>query len=428
MIRFPLVLVRATAVAIMASVLFTPFSQLITRMKVLGITRLFGPIQNIHGEDLSVIPDTPFTEDLHYHTPSGLLFGASEGDQKTRATWFPPLAIWKDPRLIGRGTIVVTDTKTMRATRLTLRDFDGPYNTHGIDIYSPRDDPTSVYIAAVNHLPNPEYYNSPNAPKNSKIPKARSRLELFHHEIGTSEATHIRSIWHPLIRTPNDVLFKSLNEIYVTNDHYYREGPMRPIEMFALGNLAPWTDLIHLRIDDPLSKVANDTGVTGEAAIKGLQSNNGLGHGRTPSEVMVVRALTGELVLAEVDKQNPPKLRVNETIQLDSTLDNPSYFSDPYAEKTGRDASGYVLAGMAQAIAFPNGLDPAMVWLVQPTTKGKQKWTRRLIFQDDGRIIRTASTAILVAVDPETNDGKKQAHLFVTGPLGQGIVVSKIDL
>jgi hypothetical protein len=67
-----------------------------------------------------------------------------------------------------------------------------------------------------------------------------------------------------------------------------------------------------------------------------------------------------------VDEQHKPQLKIHETIQLPCTLDNPSYFADPYVAKTGRDASGYVLAGLAQAIAFPNGLDPVMVVLVQP--------------------------------------------------------------
>lgn len=50
------------------------------------------------------------------------------------------------------------------------------------------------------------------------------------------------------------------------------------------------------------------------------------------------------------------------------------------------------------------------------------------MFQDDGHILRTASTAVLVAIDPDENNGKKQANLFVTGPLGKGVVVSRIDL
>jgi hypothetical protein len=56
------------------------------------------------------------------------------------------------------------------------------------------------------------------------------------------------------------------------------------------------------------------------------------------------------------------------------------------------------------------------------------KWTQKVIFQDDGHILRTASTAVLVAIDPDDNNGKKQANLFVTGPLAKGVVVSRIDL
>lgn len=330
----------------------------------------------------------------------------------------------------------------MSATRLTLLNFKGPFNTHGIDIYSPPEDPSSVYIVAVNHLPNPAYYEAPTRPKPSKVPQARSRLEIFHHKIGSKEATHLRSVWHPLIRTPNDVYFQTLHEIYVTNDHFYRDGVMRLVEDLAYGKTAP-TDLIHLKIADPITQtlksggeVDDMAGVIGTVANKGIHNNNGLGHGKTPSEIMICRTAIGQLLLAEVDQQHKPQLKIHETIQLPCTLDNPSYFADPYVAKTGRDASGYVLAGLAQAIAFPNGLDPVMVVLVQPkaNTKSKikdkdgNKWTQKVIFQDDGHILRTASTAVLVAIDPDENNGKKQANLFVTGPLAKGVVVSRIDL
>jgi hypothetical protein len=328
-----------------------------------------------------------------------------------------------------------------------LRDYDEVFNTHGIDLYSPPDDPTSVYICAVNHLPNPEYYasGSPSQSKDSKVPKARSRLEVFHHVIGSSEATHVRSIWHQLIRTPNDIYIKSLQEIYVTNDHYYRDGLMRLVEDVAYGSVGPQTDLIHLHISDPLSPplpkkngVVDDTaGVIGTVANQGIHNNNGLGHGRTPSEILVCRTAIGQLLLAEEDRIHPPTLNIKEIIQLPCTLDNPSYFSDPYAEKTGRDASGFVLAGLARAVVFPNGMDPPMVWLVQPKTntsrgesgsKDQEGWTQKLIFQDDGHILRSASTAVLVAIDPDTNMGKKQGWLFVTGPVAKGIVATRIDL
>ncbi|GFF51493.1 hypothetical protein IFM58399_09082 [Aspergillus lentulus] len=426
----------------MASFLLAPFTPLTLRIKVLGVSRLFGSFENLHGEDTKVIPDTLFTEDLHYHAPSHQLFGASESEDKTRNTWFPPLTNWNEPESIGQGTIIVIDANTLSATRLTLLNFKGPFNTHGIDIYSPPEDPSSVYIVAVNHLPNPAYYEAPTRPKPSKVPQARSRLEIFHHKIGSKEATHLRSVWHPLIRTPNDVYFQTLHEIYVTNDHFYRDGVMRLVEDLAYGKTAP-TDLIHLKIADPITQtlksggeVDDMAGVIGTVANKGIHNNNGLGHGKTPSEIMICRTAIGQLLLAEVDQQHKPQLKIHETIQLPCTLDNPSYFADPYVAKTGGDASGYVLAGLAQAIAFPNGLDPVMVVLVQPKAnteskikdKGGNKWTQKVIFQDDGHILRTASTAVLVAIDPDENNGKKQANLFVTGPLAKGVVVSRIDL
>lgn len=81
---------------------------------------------------------------------------------------------------------------------LTLVNFSGPFITHGIDIYSPANDPNSVFIFAVNHLPNPAWVSS----KEKIHPQARSQIELFHHEIGSSEAKHLRSIWYaPCLRS-----------------------------------------------------------------------------------------------------------------------------------------------------------------------------------------------------------------------------------
>ena len=190
--------------------------------------------------------------------------------------------------------------------------------------------------------------------------------------------------------------------------------------------LAPWTDLIALSLTD--LHVSNDTAaVTASVARKGIHNNNGLGHGRTPSEVLINDASAGVLVVAQLES-----FRFSGSVQLPCTLDNPSYFADPYAAQTGRDASAYVLAGLAEASKFPKGDNPVMVWLVQPAgsndAEGKVEWNQKLIFQDDGKVLRSASTAVLVGIDPAENGGKKQAWLFVTGPLSFGVVVSRVDL
>lgn len=76
--------------AILASLSAVLFRPIALRVDVLGVSRPLDKIENIHGEDFQVIPDTLYTEDLHYHVPSGLLFGASEEKAETRYQWFPP--------------------------------------------------------------------------------------------------------------------------------------------------------------------------------------------------------------------------------------------------------------------------------------------------------------------------------------------------
>jgi len=312
-----------------------------------------------------------------------------------------------------------------------LTKFNGPFVTHGIDIWSPPNDPTSLFIFAVNHLPNPAYYDL----KDKKAPKARSQIEVFHHKIGTLVAEHMRSIWHPLIRTPNDIYIRNEHSAYITNDHLYREGLMKMVEDIAYGTAAPWTDLVHVEISDLRADI-DTAGINVNVAIKGLHNNNGLGRGRDDDEILIARASAGVLVLAT---PNPhPYLKVVESIQLPCTIDNPSYFRDPYAKESGRDASCFVLAGLARAAAFPDtqGLDPVMVWLVLPKVgqnmengrRSKEKWVKKLVFQDDGRTIRSTATAVLVAINPTENGGKKQAWLFVSGPVAKAIVASRINL
>jgi len=68
-----------------------------------------------------------------------------------------------------------------------------------------------------------------------------------------------------------------------------------------------------------------------------------------------------------------PELEVVESIQVGGTIDNPSYFADPFAPETGRDVSGYALASLARAAAFPDpdNMDSVTLWLVQSSEASK---------------------------------------------------------
>ena len=182
-----------------------------------------------------------------------------------------------------------------------------------------------------------------------------------------------------------------------------------------------WSDVIYLEISDLNAKDPTQ-GIKATVAKDAIQNPNGLGHGRDGSEILINRAAAGVMEIAQ--REQTPTLTVVETVQLPHCVDNPTYFNDPYAQETGRDASGYVIAGLARAHEFPSRQDPVTVHLV--SANGDR--TQKLLFQDDGKLVSTASTAVLIAIDPKKNGGKKQAWLFVAGPIAKSVASSKVDL
>lgn len=324
----------------------------------------------------------------------------------------------------------------MKSTKLKFENFSGPFITHGIDL---TDDPArkdAVYIFAVNHLPNPDFYTDEeeesSGPSKGEaqegVPKARSQIELFHHVLGSKTIRHVRSIYHPLIKTPNDIYAESPTSFYVTNDHFYREGLMRLAE--DLIPAAKWSSIVHVRVDRLESGDDGQSGVDASVALTGLHTNNGLGHGATADEMVIDSALGGIMYLAKPNDHDRT-ISILDSIKLDSLADNPSYFRDPYATAED-DRSGYVIAGLARPIDLlhsftdPAAKDGVMVWFVRPNSTEPTGWEKRLIFEDDGEGISTASAAVLVAIEPK--DGQRKAWLFVTGFLSESVIAVEVEL
>lgn len=340
----------------------------------------------------------------------------------------------------GTGTFFMLFPHEDHATRLSLEGFSGPFTTHGFDIVTSPTNSEQIYFIAVNHLPNPIHSLTR---QHDKIPKARSQIEIFSYTIGETSARHLRSVVNPLIRTPNDIFAISTTSFYVTNDHRSREGLDRLLEDIGHEEWGAWSDLIHVSISPSELESADPTaGLTVTTAMSNLQNPNGLGHGRTPDEIMLGRSAAGILSILG-PSQDTGKLEIKDKVQLPSCIDNPVYFHDPYATETGRDASGFVLAGLAQAISWPSPKgNPAVVWLVQPTTisggekeevevarrKPLKEWSQRMLLMDDGRTVNSASTALLVAIPPEESGGKKLAWLLITGPVAGGVWRTRVEL
>lgn len=247
---------------------------------------------------------------------------------------------------------------------------------------------------------------------------------------------HVRSIQHPLIQTANDIAVDSPNSFYVTNDHKHIEGPLRVIEELGTHQIAAWSNTIHVEFDP--NETDPSAGVTAQVALTGLHNNNGLGRGRPGyPEIMIADASGGVFYRARAHAANR-SLEMLEAIQMDSTLDNPYYYHDDYATP-GNNASGYILSGLAKAVTLmtdfkdPNKEIPVMAWHVRSNDHAvdfekSNTWEKRLIFQDDGKTLRSASGAVLVGIDPNDNGGKKQGWLFVTGFASMAAVAAKIDL
>ncbi|CAG8161311.1 unnamed protein product [Penicillium olsonii] len=376
------------------------------------------PVPTVLGEGQGpiYIADTVHCEDVHHYRPANLLFTACEDHKSTRFSWFPPLGHMSPPGT--RGSLHVVDPKTMKSTRLAFTNFEGPFVTHGVDIV---EDPkaNAVYIFAVNHLPNPAYFE---AGEPDGVHKARSQIELFHHVLGSSTVQHVRSIYHPLVETPNDIYAESPVSFYVTNDHFYREGVMRMVEDFW--SSAKWSSIIHVQIDS-LSK---DSNVEASVALQGLWNNNGLGHGRTDKEMIISSAVGGELYVSTPHSNHT--IEVQETIPFQTVTDNPSYYADPYRTDTD-DASGFVVAGISQAVYLasnarnPDATDASQVWYTRYLSD-TGVWEKKLLFEDDGLRIRTASAAVLVPIEPK--DDKKLAWLFVTGFMSESMIAVQVEL
>ncbi|XXG95664.1 hypothetical protein Hte_001933 [Hypoxylon texense] len=412
--------VSIVVVGALSAFLYAPLKREAT---ILGLFRPLDSWQNVHGIENHAIDGTVACEDLHYHEPSNMLYAACGGDLEKAASWFPGALMLDHPEKAWYGTLVVIDPKTMKSQKLTLADFEGPFVTHGISLYNSPSDLETVYIYAVNHIPNPLWTASSSAQ-----PKAASRVELFVHTVGSNTAKHLRSISHPMIRTPNDLLALSEREFLVTNDHYYREGFMRVVEEFSH---SAWTDTVHVRLVDA-------TNVTASTSLTSIPNNNGLGWGPN-QQVLVSSPLGGTLYFAKLEGAHNKTLSVTHSVRADGVVDNPSFFRDPWAGIDGKDYSGYILPGLGRPIEFlknfkdTTGKAPlsSIVWYVPAKVgeeeRGSEVAEPRLLFSDDGSSLRGATAAVIVPIDPATNGGKREGWLVVTGIVAPHMLATRID-
>ncbi|KAF2971711.1 hypothetical protein GQX73_g1776 [Xylaria multiplex] len=413
---------------------YTLIPEITRSLAIIGLLRT--PTQTLKQGDFVIIEDTVNCEDIHYHSPSRTLYTACEDTIDTRMGWFPPLEIFHNASTGANSTGSIHD---MTSRRLQFENFSGTFVTHGIDVLSDPDRPEeAVYIFAVNHVPDDNfvrlqrhsgYTHSSFYASN----KSASRIELFHHVVGSPTLRHVRSIQHHLIRTPNDIFALSPQSFYVTNDHYYKEGWMRRFELLYRG--AKWSDTIYVHFDESIRSTRD--GVQAKPALSGIHTNNGLGHGKL-GQILVSSSASGLLNIGEVpDDPRQGGINLVDFVEVDSFVDNPSWFEDSFAS-VSHNASGLIIPGMSKMTDVPRFLKgtsrglAGRVWHAIPASQHgrsqKHKWDVRLLLEDDGTLVNAISSAVMVAIDPGLESGKRKAWLFVSGFLARNIIATKVDI
>jgi hypothetical protein len=245
-------------------------------------------------------------------------------------------------------------------------------------------------------------------------PHSDSRIEVFQIDLAAEKkiAKHLKSLNHELVHTPNDIYSLGPFDLLVTNDHINTRGHRRTAEDLFTFKWSSNTNIIRLREDGA------------KVVASGLHNANGLGHGPNGT-VILGDAAGGDLTIFS---PGDDRLIKKDYLSLGIQLDNPTYYSDPYAGKD--DASGYVVGGLLSGIHLEKTCrDPyakvgSSVWMARRDVTGKIQ--KKLLIEDDGGWVSGAAVGLILPIEPKA--GKKEGWLVVTGPFSLQIGVAKISL
>lgn len=159
----------------------------------------------------------------------------------------------------------------------------------------------------VNHRPSIDYSTSPPSYPDNSQTGANSTIEIFETRLGSDTADHIRTVAHPLIRTPNDVEPASEDTFYVTNDHHVKSGFRKILDM-----LLPLGDLAYCDAQDQC-----------KVALSGLQFGNGIAAFKSvkgkQSYILSQTASPNKLIL---EPRGDNTLQIIDTVNVPMSSDN----------------------------------------------------------------------------------------------------------
>ncbi|KAG0258005.1 hypothetical protein BGZ95_005083, partial [Linnemannia exigua] len=369
-------------------------------------------------------------EDVHVHQKSGLAFAACAKDVESRKVWYPPaVKLCKDdPRLDEwlKDHVVVYDIENDVAQAIDLVGFPAEVDRvfHGLDIFedsSTANGSTDLTLLVINHR------------------RTGSVVEVFEYTRGNGEqdslgsARYVETIESELIKTPNDLLATGKRSFYVTNDHYYKEGFWRNIEVFGRRS---WSDVVYASPEATF------------VAYNGIASANGITANQNRTLIYISAFHGGSLEIFRPAYANPSlspekktvqdlyRLDFVESVKLGFTNDNVFYdtltnslliaghskmmkLADGFEEPEGAPMQSpskvvHVTRNWVQQQPFERA-SASWLSLSRAGDQPRDRYTVKTVLEDNGMGVNGISTATTAALYRRRAFGKEDMMLIGTG-------------
>ncbi|KAK4048282.1 hypothetical protein OIO90_005901 [Microbotryomycetes sp. JL221] len=348
------------------------------RAKLLGIGKTVEPLNNLNCQSIQGLVgcEDAWIDEQHHlaYLPCTPL--------ESRKAWLPAVLHLNSTALptVSKDGIYLLDLKTNKFNKLNIRNMPpnalNNLNLHAIEVYQSPSDRSHLTVFVNSHRP----------PQNRNLgPKqgANSVIEIFETRMGDKDLNWIKSVEHPLIRTPNNLVAMGSRQFYVSNDHRHKVHWTRALEQIRQ---VP-TDIIYC-------DASNDS-THCMVAADGILFPNGIARG--PGQLLYQASCgEGKMNIYEIQSGDNSLVLVD-SVKTNHLVDNLHVSSDGsiyLASFPNLIALGKVFktAGMNSKI-----VSPVEIYKVSNETNSKQyfgnKFKVEKVFADLGEKVSGVTTA-----------------------------------
>ncbi|ORY84183.1 serum paraoxonase/arylesterase [Leucosporidium creatinivorum] len=321
----------------------------------------------------------------------------------SRAAWLPAILHLNASALppSSGDYIAVYDFSTHTHHRLQLvgmpKEAEENLNLHAIDVYQSPSDRERLTVFINSHRP-------PVDRTTAKEVGANSVVEIFETRMGSKELNWVKTVQHPLMRTPNNLVAMGERSFYFSNDHRRK---------------VHWSRSFQLLYSEPSDLIYCDASTTSPhciVAAEDVHHPNGIARG--PKDLLY-SASTGEGKISVWEIQSGDhSLLPLDSIAIPRLSDN--LHVDPTSGAILIATFPRVFELVSHFKAGGKTTSPTEVYrITNDTSEGQyygNKYKIDRVFGDNGQIVSGATTAA-----PYKN------QLLLTGVMSDKVVVCEID-